>query len=316
MEKLSKKKKIKWKRALLFGVILLLVIGSILGFTIFRTVSKSVNNMYKPLDIDSKQLLPSVSQDPISILLLGVDERPGDIGRSDTMIVITVNPETETSTMMSIPRDTRAFISSKNTYDKINAAYAYGGVGETAQTIERFLNIPIDYYVKVNMDGFKDIVDAVGGVTVNNPFAFTLEGIHIPEGKQHINGEVALKYVRMRKEDPRGDFGRQQRQREVIDQIINEGSRLNSLVNYKKVLKALEKNVQTNLTFDQMIDIQRSHKNGVKNIKQMEITGEGGKIDNLWYYIVSEETRMKLSNELRKQLNLPIEGPADRTQQT
>ncbi len=157
----------------MFGVILLLVIGSILGFTIFRTVSKSVNNMYKPLDIDSKQLLPSVSQDPISILLLGVDERPGDIGRSDTMIVITVNPETETSTMMSIPRDTRAFISSKNTYDKINAAYAYGGVGETAQTIERFLNIPIDYYVKVNMDGFKDIVDAVGGVTVNNPFAFT-----------------------------------------------------------------------------------------------------------------------------------------------
>ncbi len=74
-----------------------------------------------------------------------------------------------------------------------------------------------------------------------------LEGIHIPEGKQHINGEVALKYVRMRKEDPRGDFGRQQRQREVIDQIINEGSRLNSLVNYKKVLKALEKKCSNEL---------------------------------------------------------------------
>lgn len=317
MEKLRKKKKAKWKRVILFGLVLLLITGGILGFNIFRTVSKSVNHMYKPLDIDLKQpsKQPSfASQDPISILLLGVDERPGDIGRSDTMVVITVNPETETSTMVSVPRDTRAFISSKNTYNKINAAYAYGGIEETVQTIEQFLNIPINYYVKVNMDGFKDIVDAVGGVTVNNPFAFTLEGVHIPKGKQHINGEVTLKYARMRKEDPRGDFGRQQRQREVIDQIIHEGSRLNSLADYKKILKALEKNVQTNLTMDQMIAIQRSHKGAAKNIKQMEVIGEGGIIGDIWYYVVSEEARTKLSNELRKQLKLTIGDTTDKTQ--
>lgn len=262
--------------------------------------------MYKPLLNESNQKHTISEQDPISILLLGVDERPGDIGRSDSMIVMTVNPETETSTMVSIPRDTRAFIASKNTYNKINAAYAYGGIEGTVQTVEQFLNIPIHYYIKMNMDGFKDIVNAVGGITVNNPFAFTLEGVHIAKGKQHVNGEVSLKYARMRKEDPRGDFGRQQRQREVIEQIIHEGSQLTSLANYQKILKALEKNVQTNLTMDQMIAIQHSYKSAAKHFKQMEIPGDGGMIGDIWYYRVSEETRATLSNELRQQLKLPI----------
>lgn len=304
MEESKKKKQIKWKKFIFIGLVALLIISSLFGYSIYDAVAKSVNDMYKPLHGDSKQ--PSfTSHDPISIFLLGVDERPGDIGRSDSMIVITVNPETETSTMVSIPRDTRAFIASKNTYNKINSAYAYGGIEGTVQTVEQFLNIPIDYYVKVNMNGFKDIVDAVSGVTVNNPFAFTLEGVHIPKGKQHIDGKVALAYARMRKEDPRGDFGRQQRQREVIKQIIHEGSQLTSLANYQKILKALEKNVQTNLKMDQMIAVQRSYISAAKHIKQMEIQGDGGMVGDIWYYTVSDETRSTLSNELRQQLNLP-----------
>ncbi|MGE6613654.1 LCP family protein [Peribacillus sp. NPDC076916] len=281
------------------------IISGLFGYSIYYAVAKSVYHMYKPLHSDTKKQPLFNSHNPISILLLGVDERPGDVGRSDSMIIMTVNPETETTTMVSIPRDTRAFIASKNTYNKINAAYAYGGIEGTAQTIEQFLNIPIHYYIKVNMDGFKDIVDAVGGVNVNSPFPFTLEGIHISKGKQHINGEVALKYVQMRKEDPRGDFGRQQRQREVIKQIIHEGSQLTSLANYQKILKALEKNVQTNLTMDQMIAIQRSYKSASKHIKQMEIPGDGGMVGDIWYHTVNDETRSTLSNKLRQQLNLP-----------
>ena len=140
------------------------------------------------------------------------------------------------------------------------------------------MNLPIHYYIKLNMNGFKDIVDAVGSVTINNPLAFTIEGMHMPEGKQHVNGEVALKYARMRKEDPRGDFGRQQRQREIVEQVIHEGTKLTSLANYQKILKALEKNVQTNLTMDQMIAIQRSYKSAAKHINQMEIPGDRGMV--------------------------------------
>ncbi|WP_445430195.1 LCP family glycopolymer transferase [Bacillus atrophaeus] len=289
---------------ILFILALLLTIGGLSYYSIYRTVAKSVNHMYEPLHRDSKSQDAVIGHDPISILLLGVDERPGDKGRTDSMIVLTINPETKKSTMVSIPRDTRVFMRSKNTDIKINAAYTYEGIEGTVQTVEQFLNIPINYYIKLNMEGFKDIVDAIGGITVNNDFPFTLEGVHIPKGEQHIDGKVALKYARMRKEDPRGDFGRQQRQREIINQIVHEGAQLKSLKNYQGILTSLEKNIQTNLTLDKMIDIQSSYKEAVNNIKQIEVKGDDKKIDNLWYYVVKNETRKDLSKTLRHQLNL------------
>ena len=116
------------------------------------------------------------------MLLLGVDARPGDIGRSDTMIVMTVNPDLNSTKMVSIPRDTRTLIVGKGFEDKINHAYAFGGAKMSIETVEEFLDIPIDYYVKVNMDGFEDIVNAVGGVTVDNRITFSREGHDFPRG--------------------------------------------------------------------------------------------------------------------------------------
>ncbi|MBG9915523.1 MULTISPECIES: LCP family glycopolymer transferase [Bacillus] len=299
-----RKRKLKIKNIILLVLALLMTVGGLVSYGVYRNVAKSISNMYEPLKRDSEQQNAAASHDPISILLLGIDERPGDKGRPDSMVVMTVNPETKKTTMTSIPRDTRVFIRSKNTFSKMNSAYTYGGIEGTVQTVEQFLNIPINYYIKVNMDGFKDIVDAVGGVTVNNRIDFTLEGVHLSKGKQHLNGKTALTYARMRKDDPRGDFGRQQRQREIINQIIHEGAQLKSLANYQEILTALEKNVKTNLTLDKMIDIQSSYKEAAKNIKQIEIEGEDKKMDGLWYHIVTDEKRKEISKKLRRQLNL------------
>ncbi len=220
------------------------------------------------------------------------------------MIVMTINPETKKTTMTSIPRDTRVFIKSKNKFSKMNSAYTYGGIEGTVETVEQFLNIPINYYIKINMDGFKDIVDAIGGITVDNRIDFTLEGVHLSKGKQHLNGKTALTYARMRKDDPRGDFGRQERQREIINEIIHEGAQLKSLTNYQGILTALEKNIKTNLTLDKMIDIQHSYKEAAKDIKQIEIEGEDKKVDGLWYHLVTDEKRKEISKKLRQQLDL------------
>lgn len=287
----------------LFVLALLITVGGLVSYGVYRNVAKSISNMYEPLHRDSEQK-KAAPHDPISILLLGIDERPGDNGRPDSMIVMTVNPETKKATMTSIPRDTRVFIRSKNTFSKMNSAYTYGGIEGTVQTVEQFLDIPINYYIKVNMDGFKDIVDAVGGVTVNNRIDFTLEGVHLSKGKLHLDGKTALTYARMRKDDPRGDFGRQQRQREIINQIIHEGAQLKSLTNYQEILTALEKNIKTNLTLDKMIDIQSSYKEAAKDIKQFEIEGEDKKIDGLWFHVVTDEKRKEISKKLRRQLNL------------
>ena len=298
-----RKRKLKIKNMVLFVLALLITVGGLVSYGVYRNVAKSISNMYEPLHRDSEQK-KAAPHDPISILLLGIDERPGDNGRPDSMIVMTVNPETKKATMTSIPRDTRVFIRSKNTFSKMNSAYTYGGIEGTVQTVEQFLDIPINYYIKVNMDGFKDIVDAVGGVTVNNRIDFTLEGVHLSKGKLHLDGKTALTYARMRKDDPRGDFGRQQRQREIINQIIHEGAQLKSLTNYQEILTALEKNIKTNLTLDKMIDIQSSYKEAAKDIKQFEIEGEDKKIDGLWFHVVTDEKRKEISKKLRRQLNL------------
>ncbi|QHZ49117.1 MULTISPECIES: LCP family glycopolymer transferase [unclassified Bacillus (in: firmicutes)] len=299
-----RKRKLKMKNIILLVLVLLISSGGLVSYGIYRNVAKSISHMYEPLHRESEKENAAASHDPISILLLGIDERPGDKGRPDSMIVVTVNPKTKKTTMTSIPRDTRVFIKSKNTFSKMNSAYTYGGIEGTIQTVEQFLNIPINYYIKVNMEGFKDIVDAVGGVTVNNHIDFTLEGVHLAKGKQHLDGQTALTYARMRKDDPRGDFGRQERQREIINQIIHEGAQLKSLANYQEILTALEKNVKTNLTLDNMIDIQSSYKEAGQDIKQIEIEGEDKKVDGLWYHLVTDEKRKGVSKKLRRQLDL------------
>ena len=114
--------------------------------------------------------------------------------------------------MLSIPRDTRTEIVGHGTTDKITHAYAFGREEMTIVTVENLLDIPIDYYVRVNMEGFQDIVDAVGGIQVNNSLDFTNGGHNYAKGLINLNGEQALSFVRMRYDDPNGDFGRQERQ--------------------------------------------------------------------------------------------------------
>ena len=163
----------------------------------------------EPVDITSKK-------EPFSALILGVDEREGDNGRSDTMIVLTVNPTLQTTKMLSIPRDTYTEIIGKGYKDKINHAYAFGGVEMSMKTVENLLEIPIDYVAQVNMESFVDIIEIVGGITVDNSLDFYYEGEHFQIGELTLDGENALKYVRMRYDDPAGDFGRQNRQKQVI----------------------------------------------------------------------------------------------------
>ncbi len=225
---------------------------------------------------------------------------------------MTLNPKEKTSKLISIPRDTRADLidqdGNKYSYDKMNHAYAFGGIEMTINSIENFLNIPIDYYVEVNMEGFSDIVDAVGGIDVTNQYEFELDGVHLTEGDFHLNGREALMYARMRKQDPRGDFGRQEQQREVISKVVDKGTSLKTLTKYTDILDALEKNIKTNLTLDDMLGIQKTYKPAAETIEKIEIKGTGGLFpngkQNVYYYIVDDETRQELSDQLREHLGL------------
>ena len=308
----EKRKRKIWPK--IIGSLILALLLSAGGYTfmVYHSFKAAVETMHLPVErtivVERPQPVKLEKRDPFSVLLLGVDEREGDKGRSDTIIVLAVNPETNSVKMLSIPRDTRTEIVGKGTEDKINHAYAFGGVPMSMATVEKFLDIPIDYYLQINMEGFKDIVDAVGGVSVHNTLDFTEGGFHFPVGEIQLNGEKALSFARMRHEDPRGDWGRQSRQRKIIQAIISEGTSLSSLTNFSSIFTALGANVKTNLTFDQIVDIQRNYRDAGKQIEQMEISEKGTLINRIYYGIVAPEEKLRIQNELKMQLGLNRNG--------
>ncbi len=249
---------------------------------------------------------------PISILVLGVDqglEGRNDKGNSDTIILVTVNPTTKKATMTSIPRDTLTEIlgetSSTSYYMfKVNSAYQFGGSSGSVKTVSAMLNVPINYYVEVNMKALKSLVDALGGVDVNVPFSFSYDWCDFKKGKQYLDGRHAIAYARMRYDDPRGDYGRQLRQRQIIQAVVKKGLSVNGLANYQKLLKVFAKYVKTNLTFGDMTSLAINYRSAASNISSGYIQGRDATISGTSFQIASTEELQKWSNKLRKSLGL------------
>ncbi|WP_307196960.1 polyisoprenyl-teichoic acid--peptidoglycan teichoic acid transferase TagU [Neobacillus niacini] len=304
----QRKKKKAWLKVTGIIVLILLIAGGTYGLIVYNSLKNAVETMHQPIDREQSKKRPEPialnKKQPFSVLMMGVDERQGDKGRSDTMIVLTVNPNTKSVKMLSIPRDTRTEIVGKGKEDKINHAYAFGDVPMAMDTVEKFLDIPLDYYVKINMEGFEDIVDAVGGVVVQNDLDFSSDGYHFPKGEIILDGKKALSFSRMRYEDPRGDFGRQIRQRLIIQAIINKGASLSSLTKFQDIFNALGDNVKTNLTFNEMVDIQENYKDASESVEQIEIKGSSSKINGIYYLIISPGEKQRVQNELKAHLEL------------
>lgn len=310
----SPKKKPKKKRnGLKIFLIIVLVLFIALGlfvWKIYSDVAGTTEKIHK--DVETEEVRESSinisKKDPFSILMLGVDT--GDLGRteqgrSDTMMVMTVNPNIDKATMVSIPRDTRTEIVGHGTTDKINHAYAFGGTSMSVNTVQNMLDIPIDYYVEVNMKGLQDIVDAVGGVQVTSPLTFSYEGYNFTEGKStSLDGKTALAYSRMRYEDPNGDYGRQERQRQVIQATLEKVASLSTISNYQDILGSLENNMQTNLEFNDMVKIFNNYRSAAGNIEQVQLKADGTTIDGIYYGIVSDEEMSRVSGLLKEQLEL------------
>jgi LCP family protein required for cell wall assembly len=306
-------KKLLITLGVLCGIVLVGVGGY--AFYLYDSVKDTANQMHEPIEEDGgnsegeeeDKPKPDVKKDgtePISILLMGVDERTNDRGRSDTLIVMTLNPEHESMQMVSIPRDTRTEIIGRGFDDKINHAYAFGGTKMAMDTVDNFLDMNIDYYIRVNMEALEELVDAVGGITVNNDFAWSDGGVTYHEGELRLGGKEALGYVRMRKKDPDGDFGRNKRQRQVIEAIIKEGASIKSIGRFSDILAALGNNVRTNLTFDEMKDIQANYRDARHNINNYQVKGNGTYINDIYYLLVPEEEREKVSEMVKDSLEV------------
>lgn len=310
----------------LLGLTLLIaffVVGAY-GFRLYAQAQGSLDKTFQPLA--GKQASTKISDSkPVSILLLGVDTTDNGVrdtetnykGNSDTMIVVTVNPKTKKTTMVSIPRDTLTQIwksqyNNTKKIQKINSAYNIGNAGSAVTTTEKLINVPIDYYIKVDFNSLKKIVNSVGGVDVDVPFSFSYGDSgetpsNFTKGKMHLNGKQALDYARMRHDDPNGDYGRQQRQRQIISAIIKSAASAKTFTHFKDVLDSISDSMTTNLSFNDMQTMFFNYRDAADDIKSDHLQGYGQMVDGVSYELASTKEIQRVSDKLRKQLNLPEE---------
>jgi len=248
----------------------------------------------------------------LNVLLLGIDARPGEKdARSDSMIIISIDRDTKKIAMVSIPRDTLVDIPGHG-QNKINTANALGGAELARTTVEDLLDIEIPYYVKTNFDGFKEIVDTLGGVDINveKPMYYPAEDINLHPGPQRLDGYNALGYVRYRY-DALGDISRTERQQKFLTALAKEMMQAKTIIKLPKLVPQIMTAVDTNLGVGDAIFLTRVASNlDSNNIVTATLPGTFYNYKGASYWKVDEAKAKVALNELFEGLKLAtITGP-------
>ncbi len=273
-------------------IILIILIVTFFGYTYYILYSIHSNNNQN----DGENTLPSKEIDwnkKINILLVGIDERyETEKSRSDTNLLLSIDPKNKKLVLISFPRDSLVTLPGYEGDEKLAHAHAYGGIPLLIKTVESILNIEIPYYVEINFDGFKKMIDLIGGVTIDVEKDMDYESylgdvrIHLKKGLQHLNGEKALEYVRFRM-DETGDIGRMERQQKFIKAVIKQALTLSNTIKLQKALLELKNWVKTNLEPSQIIKIGLILKNiSEEDMVSMTLPGTLGWKNNLSYYFL------------------------------
>ena len=254
------------------------------------------------------------AKDKSTIMIMGVDEREDDVGRSDTLMIATVDPKQDQAALLSIPRDTRVKIAGHG-WDKINAAYAYGGERLTQRTVEDFLGVNMDHYVIINTHAFQKIIDAIGGIDIDVEKRMYYEDpwdddgglvIDLRPGLQHMDGKTAVTYVRYRDEE--GDIGRIKRQQKFMAACMEKITSPAIIPKLPAVIREVLGSVKTDLSMRQLLEFAGTLKEAQRNgLKTDMVPGRPLYIDGISYWIPEVE---KLRTTLAETLGVTLSGSA------
>ena len=295
----------KWMKWLIWLLIVLVAAG---GLYEYHKVHQMATGVFS--NGDGKISKKLQKGEPVSVLAMGTAvgalDRGNKGGNTDSIELFTINPKTKRITMTSISRDTLVRVNTDDgaDYVKINAAYSIGGPKQTVKQVSELLDVPIDYYAVINMGVLKKVVNSLGGVEVDNPFAFTYEGHHFKKGKQHLNGEQALKYSRMRYEDPNNDYGRQKRQQQILSSVIAKFKKSGSISSANKIMDAVGDGVKTNIPIDDIATLYGNYHSAMDNVSTYHFQGQNATIDGVSFQIASPKEINRISKLVRKQLGL------------
>jgi LCP family protein required for cell wall assembly len=200
------------------------------------------------------------SGDPLDVLVLGVDRRPGageySSTRSDTMMLVRVVPASGEVKLLSVPRDLYVEVE-QGKKDRINSAFAYGGIDQARSVMEDLTGVEIDNYVIVDFEGFEKVIDAIGGVRVDVGSGVFPAKWNMGEGMEHLNGYKALKYARYRG-TPRADLDRIDHQQKLLAALRRQALRWNTVTKLPGAIKVANENVETDLGVMQVIPLARA----------------------------------------------------------
>ena len=277
--------------------ILLCFIGSAAAGAMFASSSLfDSDNPARKLIGQSSEAELIKAKDKAIVLIMGVDKREDDVGRSDTLMIATIDPRLDQATLLSIPRDTRVKIRGRG-YDKINAAFAYGGVELSESTVENFLGIDIDHYVLINTNSFVKIIDAIGGVDIDVEKRMYYEDpwdddgglvIDLYPGEQHMDGKTAVTYVRYR--DSEGDIGRVKRQQAFMSACMDKVTSPEIVPRIPKIVREVIDAVETDMSLRQLLELAGSLKAASKNGLETDmVPGYPLYIDDISYWIPDVE---------------------------
>ncbi|WP_416354220.1 LCP family protein [Agrilactobacillus fermenti] len=255
------------------------------------------------LCIQPRSTATAATQKPFNILLLGTDTGAlgrNDRGRTDTMILATINPQKGLCHLTSIERDIPIKIAGKQL--KLNSAYTVGGLKLVRAKIATLLNVTISYYAVVNMHSVTQIMQAVGKITVQNSLDFTFDHHHFTKGKLTLTPSQALSYMRMRYQDPRGDYGRQLRQQQVLKasfQKLTQQKQLHNLPKYLRIAK--NAGFKTNLPLTRLAVSQVSGK-GIHHIQSDQLNGTEQLINGQSLQKITSTERHRVHRQIQQVL--------------
>ncbi|MFC4386556.1 LCP family protein [Gracilibacillus marinus] len=323
----KKKKKSKKKRIFIYILIfLLLVIGGITAYVVslWNKAEDVANESYESdgrEKSDYRDTIVDPAKDHVSILFVGIDSSEkrnnGTHALSDALILATLNIDDKSVKMLSIPRDSYVYMPDTDEYDKITHAHGRG-IKATIETVENLLEVPVDYYVRLNFNAFVDVVDSLGGITVDVPYEFSEQdsndsknAIHLEAGIQELNGEEALALARTRKLD--NDIERGKRQQEIMKAIAKKVASVDSLLKLDESMEAVGKNMSTNLTFSEMQSLVKYGLSSELDIETLNLSGT-----DLWtnrYYLQLNEEDLLNAKAILKN-HLELEGTSDNLENT
>ena len=204
------------------------------------------------------------------------------------MILATLSPNKQQIRLLSIPRDTISYIPKVGYYDKITHAHAYGGPIATMDTVEATLNVPVDYYVRINMDAFVQAVDKLGGIYYDVPYDLDEPNtddtgrIKVKKGYHKLNGDEALAVARTRHHD--SDLKRGERQMDLIKILFQKAKNLDSYDRLDELVQIVGKNAKHNLTTEEIKSIASIYLSDNIDFKKSQLKGDNDYLNGIYYY--------------------------------